>query len=59
MMEAVAVVLDGSEYMVNPLIAGGSNENKRRKLIDVYCKLLASKGLDTSANYYPRYQLTL
>lgn len=53
------MALDGEEYMINPLIAGGSSENKRRKLIDIYCKLLATKGLDTSVHYYPRYQLTL
>ena len=53
------IALDGNEYILNPLIAGGSNENKRRKLIDIYCQLLAAKGLDTSVHYYPRYQLTL
>lgn len=53
------IALDGEEYMLNPLIAGGSNENKRRKLIDIYSSLLEKKGLDTSIHYYPRYQLTL
>jgi hypothetical protein len=41
--------------MLNPLIAGGSNENKRRKLIDNYSMLLKKKGLDTSIDFYPRY----
>lgn len=53
------IALSEEQYMLNPLIAGGANENKRRKLIDVYSKLLESKGLDTSIHYYPRYQLTL
>jgi len=51
--------VEQNEYMLNPLIAGGSNESKRRKLIDVYCKLLQSKGLDTAVHFYPRYQVTL
>jgi len=53
------IALGGGDYMLNPLIAGGSNENKRRKLIDTYSKLLERIGLDTSTHYYPRYQLTL
>jgi hypothetical protein len=53
------IALNAEEFMLNPLIAGGANENKRRKLIDVYSKLLERKGLDTSIHYYPRYQLTL
>lgn len=53
------IALDAEEFMLNPLITGGANENKRRKLIDVYSKLLERKGLDTSIHYYPRYQLTL
>jgi hypothetical protein len=52
-------IIEDEEYMLNPLIAGGSNENKRRRLIDNYCKLLKNKGLDTSTHFYPRYQLTL
>jgi hypothetical protein len=53
------IALDGQAYMLNPLIAGGANENKRRKLIDTYSKFLEKKGLDTSIHFYPRYQLTL
>lgn len=53
------IALNGEEYMLHPLIAGGSNESKRRKLIDTYSTLLEKKGLDTSIHYYPRYQLTL
>lgn len=53
------IALNAEEFILNPLIAGGANENKRRKLIDVYSKLLERKGLDTSIHYYPRYQLTL
>jgi hypothetical protein len=55
----IMIALDSGEYMLNPLIAGGSNENKRRKLIDIYSELLERKGLDTSVHFYPRYQLTL
>lgn len=53
------IATDGNEYMLNPLIAGGGSESKRRKLIDIYCRLLESKGLDTSIHFYPRYQVTL
>ncbi|HWI91313.1 MAG TPA: hypothetical protein VNT20_08555 [Flavisolibacter sp.] len=53
------IALEVGEYMLNPLIAGGTNENKRRKLINGYSKILERKGLDTSVHYYPRYQLTL
>jgi len=53
------IVVKGDEYLLNPLIAGGSNENKRRKLIDVYANLLRKKGLDTTVHFYPRYQVTL
>lgn len=53
------IAVDANEYMLNPLIAGGSNENKRRKLIDVYTRLLQNSGLDTSVHFYPRYQVTL
>lgn len=53
------IALDAEEYMLNPLIAGGASENRRRKLIDVYSKLIERKGLDTSIHYYPRYQLTM
>jgi hypothetical protein len=51
--------LDGEEYMLNPLIAGGATENKRRKLIDNYCHLLQKKGLDTAVDFYPKYQPAL
>ena len=50
---------DNEKYMLNPLIAGGVSENKRRKLIEVYCKVLEKRGLDTSSHFYPRYQHTL
>ncbi len=53
------ILLEGEEYMLNPLIAGGSNESKRRKLIDVYSSILEGKGLDSSVHYYPKYQITL
>ena len=53
------IAVDGEEYMLNPLIAGGANESKRRKLIDMYSKLLEKKGLDTSSHFYPKYQPTL
>ena len=53
------ISVDACEYMLNPLIAGGGNENKRRKLIDVYTRLLEDSGLDTSVHFYPRYQVTL
>lgn len=53
------IALEGEAFMLNPLIAGGANENKRRKLIDIYSSLLEKRGLDTSTHYYPRYQLTL
>ena len=53
------IALDEETYMLNPLIAGGANENKRRKLIDHYSSLLNKKGLDTSTHFYPRYQVTL
>ncbi|MGZ3854391.1 MAG: hypothetical protein ACXVBX_16465 [Flavisolibacter sp.] len=46
------------EYMLNPLIAGGSNENKRRKMIDAYSAFLKNKGLDTAIDFYPRYSAT-
>ena len=49
------ILIDDKDYMLNPLIAGGSNENKRRKLIDNYSMLLKKKGLDTSIDFYPRY----
>jgi hypothetical protein len=55
----IMIALNSGGYMLNPLIAGGSNENKRRKLIDTYSELLVRKGLDTSVHFYPRYQLTL
>lgn len=50
---------NNEKYMLNPLIAGGSTESKRRKLIDIYCKLLENKGLDASDHFYPRYHHTL
>jgi hypothetical protein len=53
------IALNDKEYMLNPLIAGGSSENKRRKLIDIYCRLLEEKGLNVSVDFYPRYQLML
>lgn len=53
------IAADANEYMLNPLIAGGGNENRRRKLIEVYTRLLQSSGLDTSVHFYPRYQATL
>lgn len=52
----IMLVTEGDEFMLNPLIAGGSNARKRRKLIDGYCRLLEKKGLDTSVNFYPKYQ---
>ena len=52
----IMTALTEEEYMLNPLIAGGSNENKRRKLIDAYTQLLEKKGFDTSVDFYPRYQ---
>ena len=55
----IMIALSDEEYLLNPLIAGGANENKRRKLIDQYSLLLQQKGLDTSVHFYPRYQLTL
>lgn len=55
----IMIAMDSEEYMVNPLIAGGSNETKRRKLIDIYSQLLENRGLDTSIHFYPNYQLTL
>jgi hypothetical protein len=54
----VMIALDNENYMLNPLIAGGANENKRRKLINHYSELLEKKGLDTSLHYYPKYQVT-
>jgi hypothetical protein len=53
------ISLENETYMLNPLIAGGANENKRRKLVDHYSLLLHKKGLDTSTHFYPRYPLTL
>ena len=53
------IAVGDEEYMLNPLIAGGSNENKRRKLIDTYSALLKKKGLDTAIDFYPRYLPTL
>jgi hypothetical protein len=53
------IALHDEEYMLNPLIAGGSSENRRRKLIDIYCRSLEERGLDISVDFYPRYQLTL
>jgi hypothetical protein len=49
------VLIKDNEYMLNPLIAGGTNENKRRKLIDSYSILLKKKGLDPVLDFYPRY----
>jgi len=51
--------VEDDEYMLNPLVAGGANENKRRKLIDSYSALLKKKGLDTAMDFYPRYLPTL
>jgi hypothetical protein len=53
------ILVGDNHYMLNPLIAGGSNENKRRKLIDNYSMLLKNKGLDTSLDFYPRYVSTM
>lgn len=53
------IPINVEEYMLNPLIAGGANESKRRKLIDFYCRLLEQKGLDASVHFYPKYLLTL
>ena len=53
------IAVGDEEYMLNPLIAGGANENKRRKLIDSYSALLKKKGLDTAMDFYPRYLPTL
>jgi hypothetical protein len=55
----IMIALDSGDYMLNPLIAGGANENKRRKLINIYSQLLERKGLDTSVHFYPKYQLIL
>lgn len=52
----IMILLDNETYMMNPLIAGGANEHKRRKLIDCYSKHLERKGLDTSLHFYPKYQ---
>jgi hypothetical protein len=52
----IMVAIEGNEFMLNPLIAGGSNERKRRKLIDSYCRILEKNGLDTSTHFYPKYQ---
>jgi len=45
------------EYMLNPLIAGGTIELRRRKLINEYCDYLDKKGFSASADFYPRYQV--
>jgi hypothetical protein len=52
----VMIALDNEKYMLNPLIAGGNNEYKRRKLIGRYSKVLEEKGLDASLHFYPKYQ---
>jgi hypothetical protein len=52
----IIISTSGEEYMLNPLIAGGSNRFKRKKLIDHYTQLLVQKGLDASVDFYPRYQ---
>lgn len=54
----VMIALDNENYMLNPLIAGGANENKRRRLINRYSELLEKKGLDISFHFYPKYQVT-
>jgi hypothetical protein len=55
----ILLAISDTEYMLNPLIAGGANENKRRKLIDSYGELLQKKGLDTSVHFYPKYGVVL
>lgn len=50
------ISIDDEGYMLNPLIAGGSGEHQRRKLIDLYCQLLTKNGLDSTLNFYPKYQ---
>lgn len=47
--------VDGDSYMLNPLIAGGSSERKRRKLIDAYSHHLEQNGFDSSIHFYPVY----
>ena len=49
------IKVGNEEYMLNPLIAGGANENKRRKMIEAYSGLLKDKGLDVAIDFYPRY----
>ena len=53
------VLVGGKEYMLNPLIAGGANENRRRKMIDAYSFILKRKGMDIAIDFYPRYLASL
>ena len=57
MRKNIMIALDDENYMLNPLIAGGSNVRKRRKLIDNYSELLEKRGLDASLHFYPQYQI--
>jgi hypothetical protein len=57
MRKNIMIALDEESYMLNPLIAGGSNVRQRRKLIDNYSELLEKKGLDASLHFYPKYQV--
>jgi hypothetical protein len=47
--------VERGEYMLNPLIAGGSTESRRRELINQYSMHLIEKGKDTSSDFYPVY----
>lgn len=55
MRKNIMIALDDENYMLNPLVAGGSNVRKRKKLIDIYSELLEKKGLDASLHFYPKY----
>jgi hypothetical protein len=43
------------EYLINPLITGGSNEAGRRDLIKKYTAHLIKKGKDPDIDFYPLY----
>lgn len=44
-----------NKYLLNPLIAGGSNMDVHRGLINEYCKTLIGKGRDPKSDLYPRH----
>lgn len=49
------ICISGEQYMLNPLIAGGANETRRKKLINQYSEYLQENGRDTSKDFYPKY----